>query len=126
MSTGRTKNEPFECLSDDLVANIAGFLRVRDLVALRQCNVKLDGVCGRRDLWNRLVAIDFEVSDEMHNGGLRSLLSAYSSISARLLSLAISEQPYSVYKRYFQAHLEKKRQHIRRDESRASAQKVRE
>lgn len=135
----------FESLGDDATLLLAGFLRARDLVNLQRCSRRLNLVSRHRDLWGRLVAIDFEVSAGSQRGGLRTFPAAPAREGA--LGAALVEHPYltctsrptgscstfgcstpslyAVDKRYYLTHRAKLEQHARRDEERILAQKVR-
>ena len=121
---GRSKDSNLSDLSDDILGIIAGFLRARDLIALQRCNIKLDGVSRQRELWGRLITLDFELADAPRPGSVGSFLPSSRHLHGSAFGAALNEHPYVTYKRYYAAYETKKQQHLRRSEARVLAEKV--
>ena len=106
-------------IDDDAKRIVVSFLVARDVLSLEACSRDWHGACRARDVWSRLVEVDFELACPPPAARGTSMRDAFARTSSRMLSslmpatsgrpqsqtmsvlaAAITEHPYAVYKRY--------------------------
>lgn len=106
-------------IDDDAKRIVVSFLIARDVLSLEACSRDWHGACRARDVWSRLVEVDFELACPPPAARGTSMRDAFARTSSRMLSslmpatsgrpqsqtmsvlaAAITEHPYAVYKRY--------------------------